>query len=116
MKKIETIFIIAMFILLIISIISFMPQYYFIFLFLLAVGIIFTVILIIAKYQERYENKNISMIGFAVGIVLLIIYIINMNFPNLIKNSIINDNLLIGLLLIIAMGIGWFFKKNKEES
>ena len=56
------------------------------------------------------------MIGFAVGIVLLIIYIINMNFPNLIKNSIINDNLLIGLLLIIAMGIGWFFKKNKEES
>ncbi|MBQ9161369.1 MAG: hypothetical protein IJ122_08655 [Methanobrevibacter sp.] len=111
MNKKEIIFFAIIAIILLICVIT-MPQYYSVFIFLLVLAILFIIMSLFVNYKRRFENRTLSLISYAVSIILFLVYFancINMNIPN--KDST-DDGSLILLLFILTMLIGWLLEKN----
>lgn len=115
MNKTELIFTgIAIVILLICA--SQMPEYSFVFLFLLALAIIYLLMNLLARFRTKYENRILSILFCVAGIILFIIYFVNSVFMDFTNKGSTSDGLLILALFAITMFLGWFFEEKKDES
>ncbi len=113
MNRTEIIFlIVAMAILL--FCISKMPQYSFIFLFLLALAIIAILMSLFSKYSKKYENKKLSIMFCILGVILFVVYFVNSVYFDLTNRGSASDGLLLVTLFIITICLGWFFEENKD--
>ena len=115
MNKNELIFIgIATVILLVC--ISEMPEYSFVFLFLLALAIIYLLMILLARFRPKYENRILSILFCVAGIILFIVYFVNSVFMDFTNKGSTGDSFLILALFIITIFLGWFFEEKKGES
>ena len=113
MKKSEIIFF-AIIIIILLACISTIPQYYSIFILLLALAILFILMTVLAKYKKRFENHKLSIASYVIGIILFVVYFINSVNINLTNTGSTGDSALILALFILVMFIGWFFEKNND--
>lgn len=113
MNRTEIIFLIAATVVLLICL-SQMPQYSFLFIFLLALAILAIVMSLFSKYSRKYENKKLSLLFCIVGIILFVIYFVDSVYMDLTDKGQVADSLFILVLFIITIGLGWFFEENKD--
>lgn len=113
MNRTEMIFLIAATVILLI-LISQMPQYSFLFIFLLALAIMVILMSLFSKYSRKYENKKLSLMFCILGIILFIIYFVDSVYIDLTNKGQMVDSLFILALFIITIGLGWFFEENKD--
>ena len=111
MNRTEMIFLIAVTAILLIYIAT-MPQYYCIFVFLLALAILVIVITLLAKYRQKYENNTLSLIFCILAVILFIIYFANSLYIDFANTGSTGDSLVLLALFIISICLGWFFEKN----
>lgn len=115
MNKTELIFLAIATVILIICL-SKMPQYSFVFLFLLALAIIYLLMILLAKYRTKYENRTLSIIFSIIGVILFIVYFVNSVFMDFTNKGSSADSLLILVLFAITIFLGWFFEEKKDDS
>lgn len=113
MNKIEIIFF-TIAIIILIACVNAMPQYYFIFVFLMALAVLFILMNLLVKYKKRFENHKLSIMFYLIGIILFIAYFINSVYMDLTNKGSVMDGTLILLLFILVIFLGWFFEKNKN--
>ena len=93
-----------------------MPEYSFVFLFLLALAIIYLLMNLLARFRTKYENRILSILFCVAGIILFIIYFVNSVFMDFTNKGSTSDSLLILVLFAITMFLGWFFEEKKDNS
>lgn len=113
MNKTEIIFL-ALAIVILLSLIVMMPKYLFVYLFLLALAIIYLLMMFLAKYRKKYENRKLSIIFCIMGILLFLVYFVNSVYIDFTNKGSTADGLLILVLFIITISLGWFFEENKN--
>ena len=113
MNKIEIIFIAILMAILVFCIYA-VPKYLFVYLFLLALAVIYISMTFLVKYRGKYENRTLSIIFCIVGIILFIIYFVNSVYMDFTSKGSTADGLLILALFIISMCLGWIFEEKKE--
>lgn len=112
MNKIEIIFIVIAAAILLFCIYA-MPKYLFVYLFLLALAVIYLVMMLLGKYRKKHESRTLSIIFSILSIILFIIYFINSVYFDFTNKGSVSDGLLILGLFMISICLGWFFEENK---
>ncbi|MDO5859408.1 hypothetical protein [Methanobrevibacter sp.] len=112
MKKSETIFFTILIIILLIYL-SFQPEHYPIFLFLLGLALIVMLIAFLTRYKKRFENQRLSLTLYVIGIILFTACLANSVLVDFANCSPLADNYLIITVFIIIMIMGWFFEKKQ---
>lgn len=115
MNKTELIFLAIVTVILLVCL-SKIPQYSFVFLFLLALAVIYLLMNLLANYRTKYENRKLSILFSVIGIILFIIYFVNSVFMDFTNKGPTSDGLLILALFATTMFLGWFFEEKKDES
>ena len=113
MNRTELIFLGIVTVILLICI-SKMPQYSFVFIFLLVLAIIYLLMNFLANTRTKYENRKLSILFCIVGIILFTAYFVNAIFMDFANKGSASNGLLILALFIITMFLGWFFEENKN--
>lgn len=115
MNKTELIFTVIVTAILLVCL-SKIPQYSFVFLFLLALAIIYLLMNLLANFRTKYENRTLSILFCIIGIILFIVYFVNSVFMDFTNKGATGDSFLILALFTMAMFLGWFFEEKKGES
>ena len=115
MNKTELIFLGIITVILIICLFQ-IPEYSFVFLFLLALAIIYLLMNLLARFRTKYENRTLSILFCIVGIILFIVYFVNSVFMDFTNKGTASDGLLILALFSITMFLGWFFEEKNGKS
>lgn len=115
MNKTELIFLGIVTVILLVCL-SKMPQYSSVFLFLLALAVIYLLMILLARFRTRYENRILSILFCIIGVILFIMYFVNSVFMDFTNKGSTSDGLLILALFTITMFLGWFFEEKKGKS
>ena len=115
MNKTELIFVGIVTVILLI-LLSRMPEYSSVFLFLLALAIIYLLMVLLARFRTKYENRTLSIICCIIAIILFLMYFMNSVFMDFTNKGSTSDGLLILALFTLTMFLGWFFEEKKDNS
>ena len=80
------------------------------------VGILIAILLIIVlvKYQKRFENEKISKIAKITAILLFILAIITSTYELLFEKTLLINSTTIFPVFIVVLICMWFFEKNEN--
>ena len=96
------------------ALLSEMPQYSFVFLFLLALAIVYLLMMLLARFRTNYENHTLSILFYAIGVILFIMYFVNSVFMDFTNKGTTSDSFLILALFVATIFLGWFFEEKKD--
>lgn len=93
--------------------ISKIPQYSSVFMFLMALAIIYLLMTLLAGFRMNYENRILSILFCLIGVILFILYFVNSVFMDLTNKGSASDGIVILALFTVTMFLGWFFEEKK---